>query len=67
MQESLDGIFYDKMIGENGFGYDPVFYLPEKGKTTAQLSAREKNEISHRGKALHAMLAQLRHAWYSFS
>jgi len=67
VQESLDGIFYDKMIGKNGFGYDPVFYLPEKGKTTAQLSAREKNEISHRGKALHAMLAQLRYAWYSFS
>ena len=38
--------------GENGFGYDPIFYLPEKGKTTAQLSAEEKNEISHRGKAL---------------
>jgi len=67
VQESMDGIFYDRMIGENGFGYDPVFYLPEKGKTTAQLSALEKNEISHRGKALHAMLAQLRHAWYSFS
>ena len=41
-----------KNAGENGFGYDPIFYLPEKGKTTAQLSAEEKNEISHRGKAL---------------
>ena len=38
--------------GENGFGYDPIFYLPDRGKTTAQLSAEEKNEISHRGKAL---------------
>jgi len=67
VQESLDGIFYDKIIGENGFGYDPVFFLPEKGLTTAQLSPAEKHKISHRGKALHAMLAQLRDAWYSFS
>ena len=38
--------------GENGFGYDPVFWLPEMKKTFAQLSAEEKNAISHRGKAL---------------
>ncbi len=38
--------------GENGFGYDPIFYLPEKGKTTAELSPEEKNSISHRGNAL---------------
>ena len=38
--------------GENGFGYDPIFYLPEYGKTTAELSPEEKNKISHRGKAL---------------
>jgi len=37
--------------GENGFGYDPVFYLPERGKTMAELSMEEKNEISHRGVA----------------
>ena len=37
--------------GENGFGYDPIFYLPEQGKTMAELSLEEKNEISHRGKA----------------
>jgi XTP/dITP diphosphohydrolase len=38
--------------GENGFGYDPIFYLPELGKTMAQLPASEKNRISHRAKAL---------------
>ena len=41
--------------GENGFGYDPIFYVPEYGCTTAQLSSEQKNEISHRGKALRAM------------
>ena len=41
--------------GENGFGYDPIFYLPEYGCTSAELSREEKNRISHRGKALRAM------------
>lgn len=41
--------------GENGFGYDPIFYVPEYGCTTAELSPDEKNKISHRGKALTAM------------
>lgn len=67
VQESMDGILYDKTAGENGFGYDPVFFLPEKGVTAAQLSPEEKHKISHRGKALRAMLAQLRDTWYSFS
>ncbi|WP_436861270.1 XTP/dITP diphosphatase [Staphylococcus caeli] len=39
-------------IGEHGFGYDPVFYLDDKNKTMAQLTAEEKSEISHRGKAI---------------
>ena len=39
-------------MGEGGFGYDPVFFVPEKAKTFSQLTAEEKNEISHRGKAL---------------
>jgi len=60
VQESMDGILYDKIVGDNGFGYDPVFFLPERGVTAAQLTNEEKNEISHRGKALRAMLAQLR-------
>ena len=41
--------------GENGFGYDPIFYVPEYGCTTAQLSPEQKNEVSHRGKALREM------------
>ena len=45
--------------GENGFGYDPIFYLPEYGCTSAELSGKEKNKISHRGKALRAMKAIL--------
>lgn len=46
--------------GNNGFGYDPIFYLPEKGCTTAQLSPKEKNQISHRGNALRAMYKRLK-------
>ena len=46
-------------MGEGGFGYDPVFFLPKLKKTFAQLSAEEKNAISHRGKALEAFQAKL--------
>lgn len=45
--------------GENGFGYDPIFFVPERKKTFAQLTAEEKNEISHRGKALRAWKEKL--------
>lgn len=45
--------------GENGFGYDPIFYLPEYGCTSAELTEKEKNAISHRGRALQAMRAEL--------
>jgi XTP/dITP diphosphohydrolase len=48
---SCEGIIIDKPRGANGFGYDPVFYLPELGKTMAQLTLREKNLISHRARA----------------
>ena len=46
--------------GENGFGYDPIFFLPEYGCTSAELSMEEKNKISHRGKALQAIKEELR-------
>jgi len=46
------GIISREPAGEKGFGYDPIFYIPESGKTMAQLSPDEKNRISHRGKAL---------------
>ncbi|NLL75674.1 MAG: XTP/dITP diphosphatase [Clostridiales bacterium] len=46
--------------GKNGFGYDPIFYLPELGKTTAELSDDDKNSISHRGKALRKIKEELK-------
>lgn len=49
---TIEGVIAHEIAGENGFGYDPIFYVPEYGKTTAELSPEEKNEISHRGKAL---------------
>lgn len=45
--------------GENGFGYDPIFYVPEYDRTTAELTQEQKNEISHRGKALRIMKEEL--------
>ena len=52
---TIEGEIAHKIEGENGFGYDPIFFVPEFGKTTAQLSSEEKNKISHRGKALTMM------------
>uniref|UniRef100_UPI004056563F XTP/dITP diphosphatase n=1 Tax=Acetatifactor sp. TaxID=1872090 RepID=UPI004056563F len=46
--------------GENGFGYDPIFFVPEFGKTTAELTEEEKNKVSHRGKALELMKEELK-------
>ena len=53
---SCEGVITFAVKGENGFGYDPVFYVPELGKTFAEASASEKNAISHRGKALNEFL-----------
>jgi XTP/dITP diphosphohydrolase len=50
----LDGRIIDEPRGDNGFGYDPVFYIPELGRTLAELSLEEKNQISHRARALAA-------------
>ena len=52
IEEYFDGEIYDKIEGENGFGYDPIFYVPELHKTSAQLTLEEKNQYSHRAKAL---------------
>ena len=55
----MEGQIGHEIKGEHGFGYDPIFYLPERGCTSAELLPDEKNAISHRGKALRAMLARL--------
>ena len=57
---TIEGIIGYEEQGENGFGYDPIFYLPQYGCTTAQLEPDVKNELSHRGKALRAIKEQLR-------
>lgn len=57
-----EGMIADAEVGENGFGYDPIFIVDELGKTTAQLTSSQKNAISHRGNAirkLKPMLAEL--------
>ncbi len=56
---TMDGWIAKEPKGTNGFGYDPVFYLPEKGCTTAELSPEDKHAISHRGKALRMMREEL--------
>ncbi len=55
VQETMDGYITDKPYGQGGFGYDPVFFLAEHNKTVAELSDREKNTISHRGRAAAAL------------
>ena len=52
----MQGVIADAPAGENGFGYDPIVFLPEYGMTSAQLSPEEKNAISHRGEALGKMI-----------
>jgi XTP/dITP diphosphohydrolase len=59
-QAAWEGIILDKEMGDNGFGYDPLFWLPEYQCTSAQLAPEEKNKISHRGKALEALYQQIK-------
>ena len=60
VREAMEGRIGYEERGENGFGYDPIFYLPEYGCTSAELSMEEENKISHRGKALRAIKDVLR-------
>ena len=62
VRESMEGRIGYEISGENGFGYDPIFYLPEFGMTSAEISPESKNLISHRGKALRHMRAVLAEA-----
>lgn len=59
-QGEVRGIITSEPAGYNGFGYDPIFFLPEEGKTFAQLPLQKKNAISHRGRALDAWVEHLR-------
>ncbi|MGN0484888.1 MAG: XTP/dITP diphosphatase [Lachnospiraceae bacterium] len=59
VRETMEGYIGMKPEGENGFGYDPIFYLSEYECSTAKLSPEEKNKLSHRGKALRAMKKEL--------
>ena len=57
---TMEGRIGHRILGNNGFGYDPFFFLPEYNKTSAEITEEEKNAISHRGKALRAMMGILR-------
>lgn len=59
LEEEMRGVISHEIMGSNGFGYDPIFFLPEKQKTVAMISEKEKNLISHRGKALRKMKDKL--------
>ena len=58
-EKTMEGLIAHEPAGEEGFGYDPILYIPEFGRTSAQLAIEEKNRISHRGKALEAMKEEL--------
>lgn len=60
VRKTIEGYIGYEEKGENGFGYDPIFVVPEYEKTTAELSMEEKNIISHRGKALRSMKEELK-------
>jgi len=60
---TCEGTILRQYRGQGGFGYDPIFYVPELGKTFAELSTEEKNSISHRGRALKKMVELLARYW----
>ncbi len=62
VRETMEGYIGYEEKGANGFGYDPIFYLKEFDKTSAEISLEEKNEISHRGKAFRAIKVMMEQA-----
>jgi XTP/dITP diphosphohydrolase len=63
-QSELNGLIHNKLEGANGFGYDPLFFLPKFNKTTAQLKTEQKNKISHRFGAFAKLKKFLKHCNY---
>ena len=59
-EETMEGLIAEKPAGSEGFGYDPILYLPEYGQTSAELTLEETNRLRNRGKALEAMKKQLK-------
>ena len=53
------------MVGKNGFGYDPIFYYPPMGMSTAEMTPEDKNQVSHRGNALRVFYDKLKEAGYA--
>ena len=64
----VDGVILEEPKGTNGFGYDPLFYIPSLGKTMAEMTDTEKNEISHRGLAIKKLVKAIeeKHAIIDF-
>lgn len=62
----VHGMITEERMGDSGFGYDPIFYIPEKEKTYAQLTLAEKNELSHRQRALNNLIEVLRTSHQAF-
>ncbi len=60
---AVEGRIAHAPAGRNGFGYDPLFFLSDRGRTTAELSPEQKNAISHRGQAARRLLAAMREMW----
>ena len=61
----IHGELLRQPVGENGFGYDPIFYYPPYGMTTAEMSSEDKNRVSHRGNALNVFYDKLKEAGYA--
>lgn len=62
VEGTMEGVIINEMRGDNGFGYDPIFYLPEIEQTVAQITPEEKLRRSHRGQALQLLLAEIQSA-----
>lgn len=66
VESHMEGFIAHESAGSNGFGYDPIFFLPEYGKTSAEIETELKNTISHRAKALKLMLFELNKGFKEF-